>query len=90
MSGERYGIFPTWDDLTSSPITDEVNAPAHYTGHPSGVECIDITEHLSFLRGNAIKYLWRAGAKGDVLTDLRKAAYCVAHEIALIEKEPRP
>ncbi|MFD0384476.1 DUF3310 domain-containing protein [Streptomyces stramineus] len=37
-----------------------VDHPAHYTSHPSGVECIEITQHFNFPIGNAIKYLWRA------------------------------
>ena len=42
---------------------DPINHPPHYTQHPSGVECITITEHYNFNVGNAIKYLWRAGLK---------------------------
>jgi len=40
-----------------------VNHPDHYNKHPSGVECIDIVEHMSFNLGNAVKYIWRAGAE---------------------------
>ena len=39
----------------TAPMPDPVNAPAHYTGHPSGVECIEIIEHMSFCLGNALK-----------------------------------
>jgi hypothetical protein len=60
---------------------DPVNHPAHYRS-PSGVECIQVTEHFSFLRGNAIKYLWRAGAKGDLRQDLEKARWYIDREIA--------
>jgi hypothetical protein len=60
---------------------DMVNHPPHYTGHPSGVECIDIVEHLPYNIGAAIKYLWRQGLKGDQVEDLRKAAWYVAREI---------
>lgn len=61
---------------------DTVNHPAHYTSHPSGVECIAITEHFNFNVGNAIKYMWRAGLKsGDAMEDLRKAAWYVNREI---------
>lgn len=60
---------------------DPVNHPAHYTDHPSGVECIQITEHFNFNVGNAIKYLWRAGLKGDAIQDLRKAAWYINREI---------
>lgn len=44
---------------------DNVNQLSHYTSHPSGVECIDVTRHMNFCLGNAIKYIWRAGLKGD-------------------------
>ncbi len=60
---------------------DPVNHPAHYTGHPSGVECITIAEHYGFCVGNAIKYLWRAGLKDDAIQDLEKARWYVDREI---------
>ena len=61
---------------------DPVNRPAHYTGHPSGVECIQITEHMNFCLGNAIKYIWRADIKSESpIQDLEKAAWYVAREI---------
>ena len=41
-----------------------INHPPHYTQHPSGVECITITEHYNFNVGNAIKYLWARRAEG--------------------------
>lgn len=66
---------------------DPVNHPKHYTSHPSGVECITITEHMGFNVGNAIKYLWRADEKGNALEDLRKAAWYVQREI---ERRQRP
>lgn len=36
---------------------------------------------MNFNRGNAIKYIWRAGSKGDEIEDLRKAAWYVGREI---------
>lgn len=63
-------------------VADPVNHPPHYTSHPSGVECIQVTEHLNFCIGNAIKYLWRADDKGDALENLRKARWYVDREIA--------
>ncbi len=60
---------------------DDVHHPAHYTTHPSGVECISIVEHMTFCVGNAVKYLWRAGNKGDVLQDLEKARWYIDREI---------
>ncbi len=63
-------------------MTDPVNHPPHYTGHPSGVECIQITEHMGFCLGNAIKYIWRADLKGNAIEDLEKAQWYIAREIA--------
>ena len=63
-------------------MSDPVNNPAHYTRHPSGVECIDVVEHLPFCLGNAIKYLWRADHKGAPIEDLRKARWYIDREIA--------
>ena len=63
-------------------MTDPVNCPAHYTSHPSGVDCIQITEHMGFCLGNAMKYIWRADLKNDAIEDLRKAKWYIEHEIA--------
>jgi len=71
-------------------MNDNVNHPKHYTSHPSGVECIEITEHLNFCIGNAIKYLWRAGLKGEQVEDLRKARWYIDREIARILNEKKP
>jgi hypothetical protein len=60
---------------------DAVNHPKHYTQHPSGVECIQITEHMNFCLGNAVKYIWRADLKNDDIEDLEKAVWYVQREI---------
>ena len=64
-------------------MNDPVNHPLHYTKHPSGVECIDITRWHNFNIGNAIKYLWRAGEKDPAkhIEDLKKARWYVDDEI---------
>jgi hypothetical protein len=65
-------------------MTDMVNNPIHYTSHPSGVECISITEHYNFCIGNAIKYLWRAGLKGSTdkeKEDCEKAIWYIQRHI---------
>lgn len=63
-------------------MSDAVNHPTHYTSHPSGVECITVTESMSFNVGNAVKYLWRAGLKSEnAVEDLRKALWYVDREI---------
>ena len=62
-------------------MNDPVNHPRHYTEHPSGVECIQITEHMNFCLGNAVKYIWRAGLKDDTIQDLEKARWYLNREI---------
>ncbi|GAB2702499.1 hypothetical protein BKA24_001668 [Microbacterium marinum] len=68
--------------------TDAVNHPSHYTRFP-GVEVIDLTEHLNFCRGNAVKYIARAGAKDPAreIEDLEKARWYIDREIERTRRE---
>lgn len=77
------------DCVDDEPLTvvDAVNHPKHYTSHPSGIECIQVTEHMNFNVGNAVKYLWRCDEKGAHLEDLKKAAWYVNREIKRREKD---
>jgi hypothetical protein len=82
------GSFPSTtinvgDGEASITFHDPVNHPKHYTSHPSGVECIQITEHLNFCLGNAVKYIWRAGEKDQAkeIEDLEKASWYLLREI---------
>lgn len=68
----------------NAPPADAVHNPPHYKQVP-GIECIEVTQHFNFNRGNAIKYLWRAGAKGDEVEDLKKAREYIDFEIARLE-----
>lgn len=68
------------------PDVDMVNHPPHYTAHPSGVECIEITEHMNFCLGNALKYIWRAELKGQDVEDLKKAVFYLDREIKRRQK----
>jgi hypothetical protein len=65
----------------SSSAHDPVNHPKHYTEHPSGIECIQITEHMGFNLGNALKYIWRADLKNNAVEDLQKAVWYINREI---------
>lgn len=71
--------------MTTTDIKDvpkeTVNHPPHYKGHPSGIECITITEHMGFNLGNAVKYIWRCDLKKDAIEDLRKALWYIQREI---------
>lgn len=65
----------------NDPVNHPVNHPKHYTKHPSGIECIQITEHMSFCLGNAMKYIWRADLKRKAVEDLQKAIWYIQREI---------
>jgi len=68
-------------------MPDDIEHPAHYNSHPSGVECIEIVQHYPFNIGNAIKYLWRAGLKTeDPTEDLLKARQYIDFELKLLEE----
>jgi len=60
---------------------DMVSNPPHYNSHPSGIECIDVVEHMNYNLGSAMKYLWRADMKWDTDEDLRKAVWYIEREI---------
>lgn len=72
-------------------MSDPVHDPEHYTWLPNGVEAIDITEHFNFNRGNALKYIMRAGRKGNEVTeveDLQKAAWYLNREVRRLVRRP--
>lgn len=66
-----------------------VNHPPHYKS--GGMEVIDIIEAfgLGFHDGNVVKYILRAGRKGDALEDLRRAAWYLARAIEKDTPEER-
>lgn len=66
------------------PPPDLVNRPPHYTQHP--LECIFVTEQLSFCLGNAVKYCWRHSSKGSSAADLRKAAWFLRREARRLKR----
>ena len=66
---------------------DKIN-PAHYKSSKSGVECIEVTRHMSFDLGNTTKYLWRLGQKDDNATELGKARWYLKDQLQLDEIRP--
>lgn len=64
-----------------------VNHPSHYKH--GGIEAIDVIEawELGFALGNTVKYISRAGYKGDDIEDLEKAAWYLAREVARRKKQ---
>jgi hypothetical protein len=77
-SGWRQQLFPARTEHKTfaerlNPLVDMVNHPPHYR-HPSGIECIRITRHMSFTIGNAVKYIWRTEHKNG-RQDIDKARW---------------
>ncbi len=85
--GSVTSIDPAY--LTNYKNTfDPVTKPRHYNIHPSGVEIIQITEHMNFCLGNTIKYVCRAGIKTEnPIEDLKKAKWYLEREIQRLEKD---
>lgn len=70
---------------------EAVNHPAHYGGETNPYEAIKVIEahQLGFSLGNAVKYILRAGKKGDAIEDLEKAAWYLNREIEVRSREHR-
>ena len=70
-------------------MSDAVNSPSHYTD--GKIEVIDFIEDkgLNFHRGNAIKYIARAGKKNPQkeVEDLQKAVWYLNREIMRLTKQ---
>lgn len=66
-------------------MNDPVSHPKHYTSY-KGIEVIQLTEQMNFNRGNAVKYIARAGLKStsDEVEDLKKAVWYIQREIERI------
>jgi hypothetical protein len=75
-----------------APMSDPVNHPAHYHSsyiHEScgtPIECIDVVRHMGFDEGNAVKYIWRAGKKGDEVEDLEKAIWYLQDRVSELKR----
>lgn len=83
---EKGGLWTHSTEIGSKPGNDPVNHPKHYTSHPSGIECIQVTEHMGFCLGNATKYIWRADLKNGI-EDLKKAKWYIEREIQRRENQ---
>ena len=70
---------------------DNVNHPPHYTWlkDKCGIEVLDITRHLDFCLGNAVKYILRSGKKdkSKEVEDLKKAIFYINDKINQLENK---
>ena len=76
-------------ETTKPTQGNAVQAPSHYTSHPSGVECKDIIKHYPMFVGNAMKYLWRHEEKNSAYTiqDFEKAKECIQIHIDMLKEQ---
>ena len=81
---DSEGDAPGPKDHPEVTPEDPIN-PSHYRRHPSGIECIEVTRHLNFNVGNAIKYIWRYQDKGDPVENLKKAQWYLDDEIRRLQ-----
>lgn len=87
MSKYKVGDKELREMLTDKK--DDVNHPSHYTSY-KGIEVIQLTEQMNFNRGNAVKYIARAGLKNPdtEIQDLEKAVWYVNREIERLKSAP--
>lgn len=71
-------------------MSEAIDHPEHYGGADDPYEAIKVVEAwgLGFHLGNVVKYVSRAGKKGDVLEDLKKARWYLDRCIGNLEKAP--
>ena len=69
--------------MGKAKMADLVNRPPHYIPENPVYETINVIEAwgLNYHLGNAVKYISRAGKKGDKAQDLRKAVWYLEREI---------
>ena len=75
------------DDAVKGTVNDAVNHPSHYTKGKIEVADFIADQKLNFDRGNAVKYLCRAGSKDPdkEIQDLEKAIWYIKHEIKILK-----
>ena len=68
-------------------MSDAVNHPSHY--NQGKIECIEyiLDKEMNFCRGNAVKYITRAGQKDPdkEIEDLEKAVFYLNREIVRLK-----
>ena len=67
-------------------MKEQVDHPSHYQS-ACGLEAIDVIEafDLGFVLGNAVKYILRAGKKGNYVEDIQKAKWYLERAISNAE-----
>lgn len=77
----EHPVFGETFDVHHAPVKEDmVESPPHYNN--GSIECIEAIEamlskdeYIGYLRGNALKYMWRFRYKSKPFEDLRKARW---------------
>lgn len=86
VSAESLSVDIYYGSSISRGGSDPVQSPSHYD-LPGGIQVIDLIRGESFLRGNALKYIFRAPHKGNELEDMKKSREYINWEIERLENE---
>lgn len=94
-SRSLHSLLSIGGDLPPVEKNDRVYHPSHYTWLKDlcGIEVIDITRHMDFDLGNAIKYILRNGHKSEegmsdkekAIEDLQKAIFYINDKINMMK-----
>ena len=72
-------------DEQHTQCNDAVNHPPHYTRGKIEVADFIADQQLNFDKGNAVKYICRAGFKNNEIEDLEKAIWYLNHELKMLK-----
>lgn len=86
MRDGKVTTIPIFHSPCVEPVgISAIDHPNHYNWFD--IECIDVIENFNYNLGAAIKHLWRAGRKNDIIEDLQKAAWYIQREIERLSGE---
>ena len=85
----KWYVFEFINEILPDVPNDPVNHPSHYTKGKIEVADFIADQKLNFDRGNAVKYVCRAGSKDPEkeVQDLEKAVWYITHEIKMLKGE---
>lgn len=81
-------ITDYFGEVNKQQSNPSIDHPQHYGGEDNTYEAIKVIEawNLNFHLGNVVKYIRRAGKKGSITEDLKKAQWYLNRAIDQAEK----
>lgn len=71
---EPISVFLANFEPVQKNSTGMINHPLHYKD-ASGIECIEVTQHMGFCEGSSFHYVYQAGSNASLIEDLKTAAW---------------